>query len=99
MDEKIFYLISLPREERHILVKDAAIDEMRHKMLLMMNLYIHIITILSKKNYLKYKDLSYLNKVCLSDTSFYLPDHNLQYLDKSMMAAGVEARPPLVDYE
>jgi asparagine synthase (glutamine-hydrolysing) len=45
------------------------------------------------------KDISYLTKICLSDTQFYLPDHNLTYSDKCAMAAGVESRPPLTDHK
>ena len=32
------------------------------------------------------------------DNKLYLPDHNLLYSDKAMMAAGVEGRPPLIDH-
>ena len=41
---------------------------------------------------------SYLTKLCLSDSTFYLPDHNLTYSDKASMAASVEGRPPLTDH-
>lgn len=43
-------------------------------------------------------DLTYLQKMSLSDTKIFLPDHNLTYLDKAMMAASVEGRPPLIDH-
>ena len=46
----------------------------------------------------KYSDLSYLTKLCYCDTKTYLTDHNLTYSDKSIMAASVEGRPPLVDH-
>lgn len=36
--------------------------------------------------------------MCLNDTRFFLPDHNLTYSDKATMAAGVEGRPPLLDH-
>ena len=39
---------------------------------------------------------SYLTKMCLNDTLRFLPDHNLTYSDKAGMAAGTEARQPLV---
>lgn len=42
--------------------------------------------------------LSYLTQMCLADTTIFLPDHNLLYVDKATMAAGVEARPPLIDH-
>lgn len=44
------------------------------------------------------ENLSYLTKMCLNDSTFYLPDHNLSYSDKASMAASVEGRPPLTDY-
>jgi len=44
------------------------------------------------------RDISYLTQMCLSDTTTFLPDHNLLYVDKATMAAGVEARAPLIDY-
>jgi len=42
-------------------------------------------------------NLSYLTRMCLADTTLFLPDHNLAYMDKASMAAGVETRPPLID--
>jgi asparagine synthase (glutamine-hydrolysing) len=42
--------------------------------------------------------LSYLTRMCLNDTLFFLADHNLTYSDKAAMAAGVESRPPLIDH-
>src|SRR6266581_49406 len=42
--------------------------------------------------------ISYLTRMCLSDTKVYLPDHNLTYLDKATMAMGIEARPPMLDH-
>jgi asparagine synthase (glutamine-hydrolysing) len=44
------------------------------------------------------KGISYLTHMCLNDTLFFLPDHNLTYSDKAAMAAGVESRPPLIDH-
>ena len=41
---------------------------------------------------------SYLDRMCRWDTTMFLPDHNLAYTDKATMAAGVEARPPLIDH-
>ena len=43
-------------------------------------------------------DIEYLTQMCLSDTLFYLAQHNLLYCDKSAMAAGVESRPPFTDH-
>lgn len=42
---------------------------------------------------------SYIAKMCYSDTLGYMCDHNLTYCDKSMMAAGVEGRPTLIDHQ
>ena len=41
---------------------------------------------------------SYLDRMCRWDTTTFLPDHNLAYTDKATMAAGIEARPPLIDH-
>jgi len=49
--------------------------------------------------YFKNNGLSYLTQMCLADTKIFLPDHNLTYSDKAMMAAGVEGRPPLTDHK
>ena len=43
-------------------------------------------------------DVNYLTRMCLVDTKVFLPDHNLTYLDKATMMAGVEGRPPLTDH-
>jgi len=41
---------------------------------------------------------SYLQAMCLADAETFLPDHNLNYMDKAAMAMGVETRPPLLDH-
>lgn len=43
-------------------------------------------------------NISYMTKINLSMTRNFLPDHNLNYSDKSTMASGVESRPPLTDH-
>lgn len=48
--------------------------------------------------YQQHGSSSYLARMCLNDTSFFLPDHNLTYSDKATMAMGVESRPPLIDH-
>jgi asparagine synthase (glutamine-hydrolysing) len=53
---------------------------------------------LAQRDLVRWPDLSYLARMCLADTSVYLPDHNLLYGDKCSMAAGVEARPPFTDH-
>lgn len=52
---------------------------------------------LEKESFFEH-DISYLGRICLNDTKFYLSNHNLTYTDKSAMAAGVETRPPLIDH-
>jgi asparagine synthase (glutamine-hydrolysing) len=47
---------------------------------------------------LRRDSVSYLTNMCLSDTLFFLPEHNLLYSDKASMAVGVEGRPPLTDH-
>jgi asparagine synthase (glutamine-hydrolysing) len=56
----------------------------------------HCVT--SQKQHLDMQGLSFLTRMCLSDTLCFLPDHNLTYSDKCSMAAGVEGRPPLTDH-
>jgi asparagine synthase (glutamine-hydrolysing) len=38
-----------------------------------------------------------INKMLFLDSRFFLPDHNLNYTDKTCMRYGVEARVPLLD--
>jgi asparagine synthase (glutamine-hydrolysing) len=40
-----------------------------------------------------------LNRMLYLDTKYFLADHNLNYTDKMSMAAGVEVRVPLLDYD
>jgi asparagine synthase (glutamine-hydrolysing) len=42
---------------------------------------------------------SFLARMCVNDTRFFLAEHNLLYSDKAAMAAGVESRPPFTDHE
>lgn len=53
---------------------------------------------LAQKPIFDRNDISYLTKICLNDTRFFLPEHNLLYSDKATMAAGIESRPPLTDH-
>lgn len=52
----------------------------------------------AQKDVFDQANMSYLTKMCLNDTKFFLPDHNLTYSDKATMAAGIESRPPLIDH-
>jgi asparagine synthase (glutamine-hydrolysing) len=47
---------------------------------------------------LERQNLPYTVRMCLTDTSFYITDHNLLYSDKASMAASVESRPPFTDH-
>jgi asparagine synthase (glutamine-hydrolysing) len=40
-----------------------------------------------------------INQMLFLDTKFFLPDHNLNYTDKTCMRYGVEARVPLLDID
>lgn len=42
---------------------------------------------------------SLLNQLLFWETTFYLPDHNLNYTDKLSMAVGVETRVPFLDLD
>ncbi|MBI1922656.1 asparagine synthase (glutamine-hydrolyzing) [Candidatus Poribacteria bacterium] len=55
----------------------------------------HVIKSLS---YLNQEGLSYVTRMCLTDTKIFLPEHNLTYSDKATMAASIEGRPPLIDH-
>jgi asparagine synthase (glutamine-hydrolysing) len=52
----------------------------------------------SRREAVSWEGTSYLTRMCLADTTVFLPDHNLTYTDKATMAVGVEARPPLIDH-
>jgi asparagine synthase (glutamine-hydrolysing) len=52
----------------------------------------------AQRNAFEAHKASYLTRMCLNDTLFFLPDHNLTYSDKAAMAASVESRPPLIDH-
>lgn len=44
-------------------------------------------------------DVAPLNRMLYLDAKYFLADHNLNYTDKMAMAAGVEVRVPLLDYD
>jgi asparagine synthase (glutamine-hydrolysing) len=44
-------------------------------------------------------DLDPINQMLYLDSKFFLPDHNLNYVDKMSMAAGVEVRVPYLDLD
>ena len=97
--KKIFFLISQDPELRHIYAKDSTLIPEEHTSLFVDNYKYEDLPHIKKEMLLfSQTESSYLNKICFSDSKIYLPDHNLMYMDKAMMAASVEGRPPLIDY-
>jgi asparagine synthase (glutamine-hydrolysing) len=89
---------SLPQVERY-LASDLSLSEDEYNECFVNGIgykQTHFYT--SQKHTLTRSDLSYLTKMCLNDTLVFLPEHNLNYLDKAAMAMGVECRPPLTDH-
>ena len=96
--KKICFLLCQEENKRHLFAKDAAFTPDVWKEAFKFNCdYFSLNYPEQDINLFEKTKASYLNKICLSDTSFYLPNHNLNYLDKSMMAASIEGRPPLID--
>lgn len=97
--KKICFLLSQEENKRHLFAKDAAFTPEAWKEAFKSSAaYFNLNYPCQELDLFNKSDASYLNKLCLSDTNFYLPNHNLNYLDKSMMAASIEGRPPLIDY-
>ena len=91
---------SLPRDKRALLMKNSALHKDEFNEYYSAD-FSYDDSLYIKKGvelFSEYESLSYLNKICYLDTKVYMPDHNLAYLDKSMMAASVEGRPPLIDH-
>ena len=91
---------SLPQLERALAINNSALNSKEFS-----DFYVSSFKYENSYYYKKYKyyfeeikELSYLTKLCYCDTKLYLPNHNLLYSDKAMMAAGVEGRPPLIDH-
>jgi asparagine synthase (glutamine-hydrolysing) len=99
--KKVSLLVNLPANQRHVFAKDAAILPSVFNKAFYKSININKTNYVQKEMELfnKYPNASYLNKLCHSDASLYLPDHNLNYMDKMMMAASLEGRPPLIDKE
>ncbi|MFC2175555.1 asparagine synthase (glutamine-hydrolyzing) [Bacteroidota bacterium] len=93
-------IASLPQRERAMLVKNSALSKDQFEAYFMNppayddTLFLRA----DKKHFEAHPQLSYLTKMCYVDTKIYMPDHNLAYSDKAMMAASVEGRPPLIDH-
>src|SRR5882724_1634263 len=89
---------SLPPLERY-LAPDLALTAGRYAELMPNGpAYVETCYYQAQRKAFEAHEASYLTRMCLNDTLFFLPDHNLTYSDKAAMAAGVESRPPLIDH-
>lgn len=91
---------SLSQLDRTLLIKNSALSEEVYNAYFENPLPYKESTYIKKDSALfnQYPDLSYLTKMCYCDTKTYMTDHNLTYFDKSIMAASIEGRPPLLDH-
>ena len=91
---------SHPQNTRFLLADQSVPPELYKKLFQNAGFYPYndLSNVTSHLKYLENDNLSYLTKMCLTDTKTFLPDHNLTYSDKATMAAGVEGRPPLIDH-
>lgn len=89
---------SLPPLERY-LASDLALSAEQYARLMKSGpAYRETLYYRSQREAFEAAKVSYLTRMCLNDTLFFLADHNLTYSDKAAMAAGVESRPPLIDH-
>lgn len=88
---------SMPEVERY-LASDLSLPFGKYQQLFPSRSYFNTWFWRAQQPNLTRGDLSYLCRMCLNDTSVFLPEHNLTYSDKAAMAASVETRPPLTDY-
>lgn len=93
-------IASLSQHDRALLIKNSALspDNFNQYYLNAGNYWESLYVLNDTAIFNCHPDLSYLTKLCLTDSKIYLPDHNLAYSDKAMMAASVEGRPPLIDH-
>jgi len=93
-------IASLSQHDRALLIKNSALspDNFNQYYLNAGNYRDSLYVIRDTAYFNSQPDLSYLTKLCLTDTKIYLTDHNLAYSDKAIMAASVEGRPPLIDH-
>ena len=91
---------SHPQNARFLLADQSVAPDLYEKLFLDAANYPYnnLSNVISHLEYLKNDNLSYLTRMCLTDTKTFLPDHNLTYSDKATMAASVEGRPPLLDH-
>ena len=97
--KRFIEIASLSQFERQLVVKNSALRRDSFS-----EYYINAMHYEESYYFLKQKKLynsigsGYLSKMCYVDTKSYMPDHNLTYMDKATMAAGVEGRPTLIDH-
>jgi asparagine synthase (glutamine-hydrolysing) len=91
---------SLSQLDRTLLIKNSALSEDVFNQYFVNPMPYNESTYFQRDSALfnQYPDLSYLSKMCYCDTKTYMTDHNLTYFDKSIMAASIEGRPPLLDH-
>jgi len=89
---------SLPPLERY-LASDLALNEGSYEALMPSGPgYRETLYYRTQRRAFESENVSYLTRMCLNDTLFFLADHNLTYSDKAGMAASIESRPPLIDH-
>jgi asparagine synthase (glutamine-hydrolysing) len=90
---------SLNQFDRQALIKNSALNSEEFSNLFTNNITLKNSYYYQINNSIYSKNIgSYLTKMCYLDTKTYMTDHNLNYSDKSMMAASVEGRPALIDH-
>jgi len=95
--KRLASLLSLPATERY-LASDLSLTRAQFEGLFPGRHYNETWFWRTQEPVLAQPDLSYLTRMCWNDTQVFLPEHILTYSDKAAMAAGIETRPPLIDY-
>lgn len=95
--KRFFSFASLPQFERY-LASDLSLSKGQFEKHMRCRTYEESAYYVMQKKIFEEYGGSFVTKMCVNDTKFFLPDHNLTYTDKATMAAGVESRPPLTDH-
>ena len=95
--KRFFSFASLPPLDRY-LASDLALSKVQYENFMRCTFYEESAYYVAQKASFEDHDASLLTRMCVNDTKFFLPEHNLTYTDKATMAAGVESRPPLTDH-
>jgi asparagine synthase (glutamine-hydrolysing) len=93
-------IASLSQVERALVINNSALSSESFPLYFTGNPKYHDSHFVKKSSRLfaDQANISYQTRLCFNDTKIYLPDHNLAYMDKAMMAASIEGRPPLIDH-